>query len=99
MLGGPGAGLSRSEPLFLDLNPMAFAAGRPYMDLSAYINLPSIAYQLHLLEAVDRRKGRAIAELARAKRLNRVPIPLTARPTLHLAHLRLGLRSLRGVLR
>src|SRR5207253_8681540 len=68
MLGAQVAGLSRNDPLVLDLNPMAFVAGRPYMDLSAYINLPSIAYQLHLLEAVDRSKGRAIAELARAKR-------------------------------
>jgi len=99
MLGGQVAGLSRSDPLVLDLNPMAFVAGRPYMDLSAYINLPSIAYQLHLLEAVDRSKGRAIAELARAKRLNRVPIPVTARLRLHLAYVRMGLRSLRWLLR
>src|SRR2546425_9260995 len=99
MLGGQVAGLSRSDPLVLDLNPMAFVAGRPFMDLSAYINLPSIAYQLHLLEAVDRSKGRAIAELARAKRLNPVPIPVTARLTLHLAYVRMGLRSLRWLLR
>ncbi len=99
MLGGQVAGLSRSDPLVLDLNPMAFVAGRPYMDLSAYINLPSIAYQLHLLEAVDRSKGRAIAELARAKRLNPVPIPVTARLTLHLAYVRMGLCSLRWLLR
>jgi phosphohistidine swiveling domain-containing protein len=99
MLGGQVAGLSRSDPLVLDLNPMAFVAGRPFMDLSAYINLPSIAYQLHLLEAVDRSKGRAIAELARAKRLNPVPIPVTARLTLHLAYVRMGLCSLRWLLR
>src|SRR2546428_556607 len=99
MLGGQVAGLSRSDPLVLDLNPMAFVAGRPFMDLSAYINLPSIAYQLHLLEAVDRSKGRAIAELARAKRLNPVPIPVTARLTLLLAYVRMGLCSLRWLLR
>src|SRR5256885_9629437 len=99
MLGGQVAGLSRSDPLVLDLNPMAFVAGRPYMDLSAYINLPSIAYQMHLLEAVDRSKGRAIAELARVKRLNPVPIPVTARLTLHLAYARMGLRALRWLLR
>src|SRR2546427_4605341 len=99
MLGGQVAGLSHSDPLVLDLNPMAFVAGRPFMDLSAYINLPSIAYQLHLLEAVDRSKGRAIAELARAKRLNPVPIPVTARLTLHLAYVRMGLCSLRWLLR
>jgi rifampicin phosphotransferase len=98
MLGGQVAGLSRSDPLVLDLNPMAFVAGRPYMDLSAYINLPSIAYQMHLLEAVDRSKGRAIAELARVKRLNPVPIPVTARLKLHLAYARMGLRALRWLL-
>ncbi|TLY22462.1 MAG: hypothetical protein E6K68_02875 [Nitrospirae bacterium] len=99
MLGGQVGGLSRSDPLILDLNPMAFVAGRPYMDLSAYINLPSIAYQLHLLEAVDRSKGRAIAELARAKRLNPVRISAAARLTLHLAYFRMGLRSLWWLLR
>jgi phosphohistidine swiveling domain-containing protein len=99
MLGGQVAGLSRCDPLVLDLNPMAFVAGRPYMDLSANINLPSIAYQLYLLEAVDRSKGRAIAKLARAKRLNPVPIPVTARLKLHLASVRMGFRSLRWLLR
>jgi len=94
MLGGQVAGLSRNDPLVLDLNPIAFVAGRPYMDLSAYINLPGIAYQLHMLEAVDQTKGKAIADLARAGRLNPVPIPLTARLTLHLAYSRMGLRSL-----
>src|SRR5437879_2065313 len=29
MLGGQIAGLSRNDPLVLDLNPMAFVAGRP----------------------------------------------------------------------
>ena len=99
MLGGQIAGLSRNDPLVLDLNPMAFVAGRPYMDLSAYINLPGIAYQLHMLEAVDRGKGRTIAALARAKRLNPVPISVTARLRFHLAYARMGLRSLRWVLR
>ena len=99
MLGAQVAGLSRSDPLVLDLNPMAFVAGRPYMDLSAYINLPSIAYQLHLLEAVDRSKGRAIAELARAKRLNPLPISVKAQLKLHLAYVRMGLRSLRWLIR
>ncbi len=93
-LGGQVAGLSRNDPLVLDLNPIAFVAGRPYMDLSAYINLPGIAYQLHMLEAVDQTKGKAIADLARTGRLNPVPIPFTARLTLHLAYARMGLRSL-----
>jgi pyruvate,water dikinase len=93
-LGGQVAGLSRTDPLVLDLNPIAFVAGRPYMDLSAYINLPSIAHQLHMLEAVDRSKGAAIAELARAGRLNPVPIPLAARLKLSVAYARMGLRSL-----
>src|SRR2546426_9939214 len=39
------------------------------------------------------------AELARAKRLNPVPIPVTARLTLHLAYVRMGLCSLRWLLR
>src|SRR5207302_11253793 len=78
MLGAQVAGLSRNDPLVLDLNPVAFVAGRPYMDLPAYINLPSIAYQPHLLEAVDRSKGRAIAALAPAKRLTPPPAPLEA---------------------
>src|SRR3989440_7179945 len=99
MLGGQVAGLSRSDPLVLDLNPMAFVAGRPYMDLSAYINLPSIAYQMHLVEAVDRSKGRAIAELAGATRLNPVPISATARVRRHLAYPRAGRPSPRRVLR
>ncbi len=99
MLGGQIAGLNRGDPLVLDLNPMAFVAGRPYMDLSAYINLPGIAYQLDVLEAVDWSKGRAIADLARAKRLNPVPISVTARLRLYLAYARMGLRSLRWLLR
>jgi len=93
-LGGQVAGLSRSDPLVHGLNPIAFVAGRPYMDLSAYINLPGIAYQLHVLEAVDQSKGKAIAELARAKKLNPIPISLAARVKLHLAYARMGLRSL-----
>lgn len=93
-LGGQVAGLSRQDPLVLDLNPIAFVAGRPYMDLSAYINLPAIAYQLHVLEAVDKIKGKAIADLARAKRLNPIPISFLARVKLHLAYARMGLRSL-----
>lgn len=94
MLGGQVAGLSRHDPLVLDLNPIAFVAGRPYMDLSAYINIPGIAYQLHMLEAVDQFKGKAIAELARAKKLNAVPIPFIATLKLHLAYARMGLRTL-----
>ncbi|MBI3809166.1 MAG: hypothetical protein HY284_01730 [Nitrospirae bacterium] len=93
-LGGQVAGLSRHDPLVHDLNPIAFVAGRPYMDLSAYINLPGIAYHLDVLEAVDRTKGKAIADLVRAKRLNPVPIPFLAKLTLHLAYAGIGLRSL-----
>lgn len=93
-LGGQVAGLSRHDPLVLDLNPIAFVAGRPYMDLSAYINLPAIAYQLPVLEAVDQTKGKVIAALARAKQLHPIPISLAARVKLHLAYARMGLRSL-----
>lgn len=94
MLGGQVAGLSRHDPLVHDLNPIAFVAGRPYMDLSAYINIPGIAYQLHVLEAVDRTKGKAIADLVRAGRLHPIPIALGAHIKLHLAYARMGLRSL-----
>ena len=99
MLGGQVAGLSRHDLLVHDLNPIAFVAGRPYMDLSAYINLPAIAHQLHVLEAVDRTKGKAIADLVRAGRLHPVPISLGAHITLHLAYARMGLRSLGWLLR
>ncbi len=93
-LGGQVAGLSRNNPLVFDLNPIAFVAGRPYMDLSAYINLPAIQHQLGVLEAVDRIKGRAIGDLAEAGRLNPVPIPFGATITLRIAYLRMGIRSL-----
>ena len=93
-LGGQVAGLSRHDPLVHDLNPIAFVAGRPYMDLSAYINLPAIAHQLDVLEAVDRTKGKAIADLARTKRLNPVSISFLAKLKLRLAYARMGLRSL-----
>ncbi|TAL11107.1 MAG: hypothetical protein EPO02_05490, partial [Nitrospirae bacterium] len=77
-----------------DLNPIAFVAGRPYMDLSAYINIPGIAYHLDVLEAVDRTKGKVIADMVRAKHLHPVPIPFTAWITLRAAYARMGLRSL-----
>ena len=93
-LGGQVAGLSRHDPLVHDLNPIAFVAGRPYMDLSAYINLPAITHQLDVLEAVDRTKGKAIADLVRAKRLSPVPISFLAKLKLRLAYARMGLRSL-----
>jgi phosphohistidine swiveling domain-containing protein len=93
-LGSQVAGLSRSDPLVLDLNPIAFVAGRPYMDLSAYINLPAISHRLDVMEAVDQTKGKVIADLIRARRLNPVPISFAARITLHLAYARMGLRSL-----
>ena len=93
-LGGQVAGLSRHDPLVHDLNPIAFVAGRPYMDLSAYINLPAIAHQLHVLEAVDRTKGKAIADLVRAGRLHPIPIAPGAHIKLHFAYARMGLRSL-----
>ena len=94
MLGGQVAGLSRHDPLVHGLNPIAFVAGRPYMDLSAYINIPGIAYHLDVLEAVDQTKGKAIADLVRAGRLHPIPISLGAHITLHLAYARMGLRSL-----
>lgn len=93
-LGAQVAGLSRKDPLIMDLNPMAFVAGRPYMDLSAYINLPGISYHLAVLEAVDETKGKAILELIQANRLKPVPISFFAKLKLHVAYAWLGLRSL-----
>ncbi len=98
-LGGQIAGLSRSDPLVLDLNPIAFVAGRPYMDLSAYVNLPAIAYHLDTLEAADEAKGKAVVSLARAGRLHPIPLSFTERLRLHLAYARLGLRSLKWLIR
>ena len=69
------------------------------MDLSAYINLPAISHQLDMLEAVDQAKGKAITDLARAKKLNPVPISWAARITLHLAYAYMGLCALGGLAR
>jgi len=93
-LGGQIAGLSRHDPLVLDVNPLAFVAGRPYMDLSAYIVLPAIAYHLPMLEAVDQVKGTILADMARTGHLSPISMALSARLRLHLAYARMGLRSL-----
>ena len=93
-LGAQVAGLSRKDPLIMDLNPMAFVAGRPYMDLSAYINLPGISHQLAVLEAIDRTKGQAILELVRTHNLKAVPISFFAKLKLHAAYAWLGLKTL-----
>lgn len=98
-LGGQIGGLSRSDPLVLDLNPIAFVAGRPYMDLSAYLNLPAIAYHLDTLEAADEAKGKAVVALVRAGRLLPIPLSFTERLRLHFAYARLGLRSLGWLIR
>src|SRR3989449_9104772 len=94
ILGSQFAGLPRTDPLVLDLNPIAFVAGRSYMDLSVYLNMPAVRYHLDSLEAVDQAKGHAIIALVRAGRLLPVPIPPQARARLHLAYVRMGLRSL-----
>ena len=99
LLGSQFAGLARTDPLVLDLNPIAFVAGRSYMDLSVYLNIPTIRYHLASLEAVDQTKGQAIIALVRAGRVRPVPISLTARVRLHLAYVRMSLRSLRLLLR
>ncbi len=99
ILGSQFAGLPRTDPLVLDLNPIAFVAGRSYMDLSVYLNMPAVRYHLDSLEAVDQAKGHAIIALVRAGRLLPVPIPPQARARLHLAYVRMGLRSLGWLLR
>ncbi len=99
ILGSQLAGLPRTDPLVLELNPIAFVAGRSYLDLSAYLNLPAVRYHLDGLEAVDQAKGHAIIALVRAGRLRPIPIPLGARARLHFAYVRMGLRSLGWLLR
>jgi len=99
ILGGQFAGLPRTDPLVLDLNPIAFVAGRSYMDLSVYLNMPAVRYHLESLEAVDQAKGQAIIALVRAGRLRPMPIPFSARVRLHLAYVRMSLRSLGWLLR
>ncbi|HZC67365.1 MAG TPA: PEP-utilizing enzyme [Nitrospirales bacterium] len=99
ILGSQFAGLPRTDPLVRDLNPIAFVAGRSYMDLSVYLNMPAVRYHLESLEAVDHVKGKAVIALVRTGRLRPVPIPLWARVRLHLAYVRMSLRSLGWLLR
>jgi phosphohistidine swiveling domain-containing protein len=87
------AGLPRTHPLSRELNPMAFVAGRPYMDLSAYITLPGIAWHLGSLESADRTKGAAVVALAKTGRLRALPLPFAARLSLYMAYARFSLRS------
>src|SRR5439155_2903709 len=93
------AGLPRTHPLPRELNPMAFVAGRPYMDLSAYITLPGIAWHLGSLESADSTKGAAVLALAKSGRLRPLPLPFSARLSLHAAYARLSLRSAVWLLR
>ena len=93
------AGLPRGHPLVLALNPMAFVAGRPYMDLSAYVTIPALGLNLRSFESVDQTKGASIVALAQAGRLRPLPIPLAARLTLFRAYVYLSLRSLVRLLR
>jgi pyruvate,water dikinase len=93
------ANLPRSHSLVQELNPMGFVAGRPYMDLSAYITLPSIAHSLQSLESVDQSKGRAVLSLARAGRLHPLPLPMSSRIALYVAYARFGMRILGWLLK
>jgi phosphohistidine swiveling domain-containing protein len=93
------AGLPRTHPLSRELNPMAFVAGRPYMDLSAYITLPGIAWHLGSLESADRTKGAAVVALAKTGRLRPLPLPFAARLSLYTAYARFSLRSAMWLLR
>ena len=93
------AGLPRAHPLARELNPMAFVAGRPYIDLSAYIALPGIARHLDSMQSADRTKGAAVLALAKAGRLAPLPLPLHSRLTLNWAYASYSLRSAGWLLR
>ena len=93
------AGLRRHDPLLKAINPIAFVAGRPYMDLSAYFTIPAVRYNQDSLESADHAKGSIILSLARSKRLRPLPLPLYSRVRLHLAGARLGLQSVWWLLR
>src|SRR5205823_1479536 len=93
------AGLPRMHPLSRQLSPMAFVAGRPYMDLSAYLTLPGIAWHLGSLESADRTKGAAVLALAKTGRLRPLPLSFSARLSLYTAYARLRPRSAMSLLR
>jgi phosphohistidine swiveling domain-containing protein len=86
-------GLPRAHSLARELNPMAFVAGRPYMDLSAYITLPGVARHLGSLESADQKKGAAVLAVAMAGRLRPFPLPLTSRWVLYVAYAFSSVRS------
>src|SRR5207245_6872113 len=91
--------LPRTHPLSRELNPMAFVAGRPYMDLSAYFTLPGIAWHLGSLESADSTKGAAVVAMAKTGRLRPLPLSVFARLSLYSAYARLSLRSVLWLLR
>jgi phosphohistidine swiveling domain-containing protein len=86
-------GLPRLHSLARELNPIAFVAGRPYMDLSAYITLPGVARHLGSLESADQKKGAAVVAIAKAGRLRPLPLPLTSRCVLYIAYAFSSVRS------
>jgi phosphohistidine swiveling domain-containing protein len=92
------AGLSRDHPLVSALNPMAFVAGRPYMDLSAYVTIPALRLNLRSFESVDQTKGASIVALAQAGRLCPLPIRFAARLTLYRAYVQVSLRAVARLL-
>src|SRR5205823_1396156 len=93
------AGLPRTHRLPRELNPMAFVAGRPYMDLSAYFTLPGIAWHPGSLESADRTKGAAVLALAKTGRLRPLSLSFSAHLSLYTAYARLSLRSAMWLLR
>ncbi len=86
-------GLPRAHPLAREINPMAFVAGRPYMDLSAYMTLPGVARHLGSLESADQTKGAAVIALAKAGRLTPVPLAWASRWSLYAAYALSSVRS------
>jgi phosphohistidine swiveling domain-containing protein len=88
------AGLPRGHRLSRELNPIAFVAGRPYMDLCAYVSIPAIASSMHSLESADQAKGSAVVGLAREGRLRPLHIPFLDRVLLYASYMVLGVRTL-----
>jgi phosphohistidine swiveling domain-containing protein len=98
LLGAQMAGLRPGDPIARELNPMAFVAGRPYMDLSVYLTIPAIARHLDSFESVDQAKGAMVIRLVQSGRLRPVAIPPATRWTLYWAYAGLGFQSLRWLI-
>jgi rifampicin phosphotransferase len=99
LLGSQMAGLRPSHAIVRQLNPMAFVAGRPYLDLSAYLAIPAIARHLDSFESADQAKGAMVIRLAQSGRLRPVAIPLASRLSLYWSYAWLAIQSMGWLVR